>query len=113
MEEKHCSKCRVLKPLSEFGFKNGTTEKLRAVCKKCSAVETERWKLKNKSKPRNIEYHFDIELVEWLKKYARMPNNTSTRTIMAYSCAGWQDDILVIGREVERVVNPLFGNPMI
>ncbi len=107
---KTCSWCKKKREDAEFGLNRQGN--VKSTCNIC-AEEKELLKHNKLEKKKKGEYIFDNELVEWLKKYARMPNNASTRTIRAYSIAGYQDDVLVIGREVERVCNPLFGNPML
>ena len=108
---KTCAWCKKKREDSEFGINRQGN--VKNTCNKCSE-EKELLRKSELEKNKRGEYIFDNELVEWLKNHARIPNKSDpTRTIRAYSLAGHQDDILVIGREVERVCNPLFGNPMI
>jgi hypothetical protein len=118
MDEKHCSKCRVLKPLTDFGMKNGATGQLKAVCKKCSNEIATKWKQDKAEKEvhhRKPQFKFDPILKAFLRKHARRPNRRGhLETISAYPQAGFDEDgILITSRPRERVVNPLFGHPML
>ena len=108
---KTCSWCKQKRADSQFGLNRHGNP--RNTCNPCYA-EKQRISRETAENKKKIEYRFEAELVDWVNRHARMPNNTGqVRTIRSYSTAGWQDDILVIGREVECVCNPLFGNPMI
>jgi len=114
VEMKKCTRCKVSYPKDSFPFKNSLTHTRRAICTNCNTSVTAYWKTKERTKYKKPEFLFPVELVDWYKAYSKMPNKKGQlQTIRAYSLAGMDEDNLIIGREIERVCNPLFGNPML
>lgn len=114
VEMKKCTRCNVSYPKDSFPFKNSLTHARRAICAKCNTSVSFYWKTKERAKYKKSEFIFPVELVDWYKTYSKMSNTSSKlKTIRAYSCAGFDEDALIIGREVEKVCLPLFGNPQI
>ena len=50
MDERACTKCEVVKPISEFGWKNRLRGKCHAVCKACTAVRSSKWYYENQDR---------------------------------------------------------------
>ena len=50
MEERACTKCGVVKPMEEFGWKDRTRGKRHAVCKTCTAVRSSKWYYENQER---------------------------------------------------------------
>lgn len=50
MEERACTKCGVVKPMEEFGWKDRTRGKRHTVCKTCTAVRSSKWYYENQER---------------------------------------------------------------
>ena len=87
------------------------------MCKKCEKEYDRKREAKKKHEItiNPAKFVFDKILTDWVDRNAALPNRGQLRTIKAYTTAGVrnrEDDMcLVIGREVERVTRPLYGNP--
>jgi hypothetical protein len=46
--ERACTKCGVVKPIEDFGWKDRPRGKRHAVCKPCTAVRSNKWYYQNK-----------------------------------------------------------------
>ena len=105
---KFCTSCK--KDLHEDRFGTNRQGKPLSTCKRCLADQKkERGILERVKKPVFI---VPPCLSDWVGKYARPPNRKGQSiTIRAYSIAGMDEGDLIVGREVEKVVNPLFGHP--
>ncbi len=112
-ELKKCRICLEEKPLKDFHK--------GLVCRSCRNEQQRAYRLRNAiNQPGFV---FDEILAMWVLTNARKPNRGPLKTIRAYSCAGvktkegWDTDdgefMFIVGAERERVVTPLFGNPMV
>ena len=50
MKERACTKCNVVKPIEEFGWKNRLLGKRHAVCKECTAKRSSNWYYENQDR---------------------------------------------------------------
>jgi hypothetical protein len=50
METRACTKCGVVKPMEEFGWKDRPRGKRHAVCKECTAVRSSNWYYQNQDR---------------------------------------------------------------
>jgi len=68
---KRCSKCREIKPLSEFHHQKGRPYERQSVCKKCNNEKTNNWRKKNlerykqqqKKKGYKLKYKITLAMV--------------------------------------------------
>lgn len=75
MAKKNCSKCKVLKPYSEFGNHKKNKDGLNIYCKTCTRAASQKWKQNNKEKvlERSREYyHSNKETVKNTVKASRL-----------------------------------------
>ena len=62
MDERACTKCHVVKPMEEFGWKYKSLGKRHAVCKECTSVRSSNWYYQNQDRQKenvrlnNLEY---------------------------------------------------------
>ena len=68
METRACTKCGVVKPMEEFGWKSRLQGKRHAVCKECTAVRSSTWYYQNQDRQKenvkrnNQNYREIVEL---------------------------------------------------
>lgn len=55
MNEKKCSKCKQIKPISEFGKQKGTKNNLRSSCRLCCRTTSRAWYIINSDKPKDAQ----------------------------------------------------------
>lgn len=67
MESKRCTKCMVVKPITEFNYHTKSKGKLDSVCKCCTRARTRVYREKNPDRIRskNMRLRYGIELDEY------------------------------------------------
>lgn len=60
METKVCTKCKEVKPLSEFGIRKERNNRPRSACKKCDSKQSQKWNENHREKFRqnDMAYYY-------------------------------------------------------
>ena len=82
---KKCSKCKKVKPITEFYKDKRHTDGLQSHCKKCHLEYGEKWVEKNREKSRKIKlnfYHRNKEVINKKQRELRGENPDEDRAYM-------------------------------
>lgn len=75
MKNKICNTCNVELPLDNFSKDNGTKDKLKNICKRCSSIKNAEWRKNNKEKRKQYHKEYQDKNKEKLKKYNKKIND--------------------------------------
>ena len=53
--EKLCTKCNLVKKITDFGKRTSTKDKLQCFCRQCSYILIQQWKIDNKDRKKNTD----------------------------------------------------------
>jgi hypothetical protein len=114
-EPRKCVRCERMQPAENFRMKGPDCR--QSWCKKCQQSHAKERKAEQQDTKAATRPTFVVSdlLYTFATRHARLPMRGRTRSIRAYPTAGMQnkDDHIniVVGRERERVTQPLYGHP--
>lgn len=70
--DKRCTRCKLVKPLTEFTKSNRTKDKLKPHCRDCERKRVKRWRKKNKEKRKAVMKEYYNNNKEKIYKKSRL-----------------------------------------